>query len=432
MKSNVTVIGSGIGGMCAAARLACAGYETVVLEKLPMLGGRYTTLDYKGYKIPTGSFIIIHDAGPVIQTLKDVGVAINMRIPQPNASYRLGDKDYLMPKKRGVMGLISEAVGETKEAERVESAMKNALTWQEPSDEISFRDWLSGYTDNELIQKVFNCICYNMLSLWTYEVPAGEYIRVLRSFGKFGGSYCYPEGHLRAVIDALAGVIQENRGTVLTSARVKQIVVEKGTVKGVVAEREGQKLEITCDAVISNTGPLQTVMLAGEESFDKGYLKEVKQRAIPTRGMSFFYGCDKPLLQSPRCFNFPENELLFCAMDPSLTWPDYAPEGKNCLWCWAAVRSDNLEEDIKVAMAECRENIPGIDKHGELLSVQSYHSGWPVNYAQQGHDVSQKTPIKNLYNVGDGVKPRGYVMAEGCAESASIVVEDIKQRMAIE
>ena len=36
------VIGSGIGGMCAAARLACSGYKTIVIEKLPMLGGRYT------------------------------------------------------------------------------------------------------------------------------------------------------------------------------------------------------------------------------------------------------------------------------------------------------------------------------------------------------------------------------------------------------
>ncbi|MEW6615979.1 MAG: FAD-dependent oxidoreductase [Thermodesulfobacteriota bacterium] len=267
--------------------------------------------------------------------------------------------------------------------------------------------------------------------LWTYEVPAGEFVRVLRSFGKFGGSYCYPEGHLRAVIDALAEVIQEKRGTVLTSACVKQIIVEEGTVKGVIAERKEKTLEITCDAVVSNIGPMQTVMLAGEQNFDKGYLKEVKQRAIPTRGISFFFGSDKPLIKSPVCLNFPENELLFCAMDPSITWPDYAPEDKNCLWCWAAVRSDNLEEDIKVAIGEAKEKFPGIDKHGELLTVQSYRSGWPVNYAQQGYDVSQKTPVKNLYNVGDGVKPRGYVMAEGCAESASIVVEDIKKRIAI-
>ena len=40
------VIGSGIGGMCAAARLAYSGYKTIVIEKLPMLGGRYTQIEY--------------------------------------------------------------------------------------------------------------------------------------------------------------------------------------------------------------------------------------------------------------------------------------------------------------------------------------------------------------------------------------------------
>ena len=36
-----------------------------------------------------------------------------------------------------------------------------------------------------------------------------------------------------------------------------------------------------------------------------------------------------------------------------------------------------------------------------------------------------------FYNAVDGVKPRGYIMAEGCAESASIVVEGIRQRIPI-
>ena len=39
------VIGSGIGGMCAGARLANSGYKTIVIEKLPMLGGRYTQIE---------------------------------------------------------------------------------------------------------------------------------------------------------------------------------------------------------------------------------------------------------------------------------------------------------------------------------------------------------------------------------------------------
>ena len=39
---DVVVIGAGIGGLCVAARLSHAGYKTIVLERMPILGGRYT------------------------------------------------------------------------------------------------------------------------------------------------------------------------------------------------------------------------------------------------------------------------------------------------------------------------------------------------------------------------------------------------------
>jgi len=50
-------------------------------------------------------------------------------------------------------------------------------------------------------------------------------------------------------------------------------------------------------------------------------------------------------------------------------------------------------------------------------------------HAWPGGDMPQKTPIINLYNVGDGVKSEGMIALPAVAETAQMVAEDIKARL---
>lgn len=53
-KYDVVVVGSGIGGLGAGALLAHGGYNTLVVEKMSRIGGRCSTEEYEGFKLPTG------------------------------------------------------------------------------------------------------------------------------------------------------------------------------------------------------------------------------------------------------------------------------------------------------------------------------------------------------------------------------------------
>jgi phytoene dehydrogenase-like protein len=115
-----------------------------------------------------------------------------------------------------------------------------------------------------------------------------------------------------------------------------------------------------------------------------------------------------------------------------MTWPHYAPKGKNAIWLWQPLSADDKDpkKNLEVTVDHCRNAFPDFDKYCRIVVNQSFYNDWPVMRSTPGTTIDQKTPIENLYNVGDGVSPFGYVMGEGAAESGKVVVEDIRKRMA--
>lgn len=62
MAEKIGIVGAGVGGLAAAARLAKRGYAVEVYEKLPNCGGRNNLLEDKGFKFDMGpSFVLMPD-----------------------------------------------------------------------------------------------------------------------------------------------------------------------------------------------------------------------------------------------------------------------------------------------------------------------------------------------------------------------------------
>ena len=51
--------------------------------------------------------------------------------------------------------------------------------------------------------------------------------------------------------------------------------------------------------------------------------------------------------------------------------------------------------------------------------MSAYRGEWPVNRIVQGEDLTPETAVQGLYLVGDAVKPAGYLMVEGVAQSVN-------------
>jgi len=426
-RYDVAVIGAGMGGLGAAALLAHDGYKTLVVEKLPFVGGRASSYEYKGFTLPTGALYV--ETGGIVESLfKEVGANFPIRSFPMEICFRMGGKDYPVAPKGGLRDLISRFADESETA-RLMAAVRSAFSWNEPSGSISIHDWLLRYTQNEKVLAIFrglvNYQCVNFR-----DMPASEFMRQLR-LGTGATAGAPPEGFL-ALMKELVKVIEAKGGQVWTRCRAKQIRVQNEVAQGVVIEKDGDELEIAAKVVIGDAGPHKTVELAGSENFDKGYLKDVREKVLPLAYVCLEVASDRPLIDFPGVMVVPEGRRQKTMMCTSLAYPEYAPPGKHLLQAWAAPDSSFLPLDpakeIDMVVQDLREAIPRFDREAEILHVSYWQKEWPMYRALPGA-LSQKTSVENLYNVGDGVAPLVPLGLPACAESARIVVQDVRQRI---
>jgi phytoene desaturase len=426
---DILVIGSGMGGMSSAALLSHAGYRTLVVEKLPRIGGRCSTIEYKGAKCTTG--VIGPEMGGVLEKLfQDVGAAFDVR-PVGPPHYLIKGKNLKLPSKGGLKTLLASATDDPSEVERVMEALSRGLRWSEPSKAISLKDWLLQYTQNEAILGIFQTMVSAAMLVNIDELPAQEYFLFIKKLGgyrEFG--YC-PKGSI-SLPEALLKVIQERGGELWTHSPAKRILTENGIVCGAIVEKDGKEVEVRASVVVSNTGPKKTVELVGKKNVDKGYLKELEETVRPAMVICIQWMADEPVLEG--------NYLLVVGarrvnaiFQPTMICPEIAPPGKHFLLAGAAPVSSlpplHAEKEIELCMEDLRELFPGFDQHSEILLVSTFHGDWPGFHSWPGYGMSHKTPIVNLYNVGDGVSPSGTVALPSTVLSARLVVEDIKNRI---
>ena len=443
---DVVVIGSGIGGLGAAALLADQGYKILVVERLDRLGGRMSTDEFEGFKLPTGA-IAIHRGDEVDEIFKRVGIDVDL-MDVPPLYYRLAGKDYEMPAKGSIstmfdilgkldvdrtklMGGFMKAGGK----EKLMGAFRKGVT--NPEKEVmTFKDWMLQYTDNELAHDIFDTISCALLGCHTFEVSAAA---MFQWFVKMGGARdvgVAPRGNL-VNMEMLADVVRRN-GDVWINSPAKRIIVNKGTAQGVVVEKDGSEIEITAKAVISNAGTPGTVELAGDDNFDDGYLRMLRLRFRPHPCIIAFIASDRPLWPedgAAAIMMLTGTRRIKSFVPLSSIAPDLAPAGQHLMFGLASpVTSEvdmDIDEEVRQVTLDIEEQLPLYKKHGRILRIETRNRHNPLTdvKVRPGMGMPPETPVKNLYNVGDTILDPGLAGTTGAADSALKVVEMLRKRL---
>jgi phytoene desaturase len=422
--ADVLVIGAGVGGLCVAARLAHSGQRVLLVERSDRVGGRASTFELDGFQINTGA-VAIELGGDMERTFAEVGAPFALREPDPPTTFRIRGK--VVNPARGGWAFLLDRI--TKQGAGLLANLGGARKGELPSEQVTLEEWIGGATSNATVHRLFRNLAAAIFAVNANEIPARAFLEYFMRKGAFRRFGFHPEGTI-GVLRPLADVVTRAGGEVWLGAEVRALDVAGGRVRGATIDRDGETVEVTCGAVVSNVGPVATIDLCGADALDAAYVADVRERATPAANIIIHVASREPLIDTPGLIVFSSTERVCNMGNLTATCPELAPEG----WCLSvvyavpvpAIGDFDADREVELALAELRAELPGMaDPETRVLDTRVLRGEWPAQRAAAGRELPRHFPLDNVFQVGDGVREYASGGTQACAESARLVADEL-------
>ncbi len=271
MNYDAIVIGAGLGGLTAGAKLSKEGKKVLLIEQHNIPGGCATTFKRKDFKIEVGLHMIdgLDEGDPKLKIFEELGVLDNLefkRVPEfyrfvkPGVDLTIPDNykqaievltERFPAEKKGILKFFKVILALRKEVFKVPRQKwkmllsmplfpfyASNLMIRENTTVGQFLDTLFNDDDLKLVLLAtlgyYHDDPYNM-SLLYFSVAQGSFFS--------GGGY-FIKGGSQMLSDHLVSVIEKHEGKVIYENLVNEIIIENGAVTGVkYSKKSASKVE---------------------------------------------------------------------------------------------------------------------------------------------------------------------------------------------
>jgi phytoene dehydrogenase-like protein len=431
---DAIIIGAGLGGLLTAAQLLERGKRVAVFERLPHCGGRFTAKTFQGTQVSTGAVHMIPfgNSGVLARMLRRLHIPHRFFDADVFASFHVHGRQI---RSRGLLGLY-KVLGPHQFFWFTRIGYFMFLR-RLPVDQrdLPFAQWLGNHINlnkNRELTAFFQCISRFALSLELHQVSTQEVIKTTKNMLRFGAP-AIVEGGCGTLSGELERHVLERGADLRLRHDVLQILQEGAHTTGVrvLNKATGEESSFLAPLVVSDIGPRATnALLLNQQITQARVLKQQEKQVQPQEtvpehiheaiGLKVHLLSDVSLIPHKGIMYCLDTRRIAGIVQPTNCDPHLAPPGNHLLITHQVIQSRDIEEEKRLALADLRMLFGDtFDNHCRVLTMSVYRGEWPVNRIAQGADVPSETSTQGLYLVGDAVKPSGYLMVEGVAQSVN-------------
>ncbi len=291
---NIVIIGGGLGGLTSGALLSKRGFNIILLEQHNVVGGCATTFKRGNFTCEVG----LHEMDGLDKNdlkskiFKELGIFERVKFVKISEFFKakLNDSEFIMPhninnaKEALKKEFPNESIGIDNYFKKIESISKalnelgnlkkflNILKFPVnifnliKNSKKDIGAFLDSIIKDDKLKVILNS------NLGYYHDNPYELSLIYHSIAQYsyynGGSW-FIKGGSQNLSNALADIIRENGGEVITKANVIGLKTENKTISKVIYEKKKEKFEISSDTVIANTSPFQIYSMVDKKFYDK-------------------------------------------------------------------------------------------------------------------------------------------------------------------